>query len=134
MPQLEIVTFFSQTFWLFFFFSCFYWCVFNWFILPAAVTLKLRVLVFSGKLKSFPAANSNVGELVVRQDSEFPKLFKEIKLVLQRTCFSVFGEHYQKLFFISFTQNCVCSELFKNEQWKNFQGINLIIFLLVSMY
>lgn len=125
MPQLEIVTFFSQTFWLFFFFSCFYWCVFNWFVLPAAVTLKLRVLVFSGKLKNFPAADTNVGTLVHKQDVEFPKLFKDLKVVLQRSMYIIISSHYQNLFFISFTQGVIFTELFTASKFKEFQGLNL---------
>lgn len=46
MPQLNIVTFFSQTIWLVVFFCSYYWIVYFYFLLPVVYVFKTRMAIF----------------------------------------------------------------------------------------
>jgi hypothetical protein len=72
MPQLDLITFFSQTIWLFFFGFCYYVIVFYYFVLPSIYNINARFylireisfnsvveLVPAGKLK---LSNNNIFE------------------------------------------------------------------------
>lgn len=75
MPQLDIITFFSQTIWLFFFGFCYYVIVFYYFVVPFFFILNGRFLLIKNL-----SANSIALDLITNyffSDTTLSDLFKE---------------------------------------------------------
>jgi hypothetical protein len=75
MPQLDIITFFSQTVWLFFFGFCYYVIVFYYFVVPFFFILNGRFFLINNL-----SANSIALDLITNyffSDTNSEDLFKE---------------------------------------------------------